>query len=207
MRDVTPIKVRGRKKPKPLITAMKSSSNLISSIPTKRHIDADVSSQRSYPLGASIGNKPYSGRITPYSALPTYSTYRTVPSKLEQLPTEILEHIFLYSLNVSLPRSSPLIGGKLASQHTYRIFSLEIFHGYKDNYGNRYTIDRRLGDPKVLAKARKEALQCRWMTGTFFGTLREAGIKAEQARINSVFSEHSEAYWVGRHRTGEVQWH
>jgi hypothetical protein len=40
-------------------------------------------------------------------------------SLLERLPTELLEEIFLYSMNLDLPRSSPVIGGKLSSEVVY----------------------------------------------------------------------------------------
>jgi hypothetical protein len=40
-------------------------------------------------------------------------------SNLEKLPTELLVDIFLYSTNIDLPRSSPVIGGKLTSELVY----------------------------------------------------------------------------------------
>ena len=40
-------------------------------------------------------------------------------SKIEKLPTELLVEIFLYSMNIELPRSSPVIGGKLTSELVY----------------------------------------------------------------------------------------
>lgn len=39
-------------------------------------------------------------------------------SSLESLPTELLIDIFLLSLNLELPRSSPIIAGKLSSERT-----------------------------------------------------------------------------------------
>lgn len=40
-------------------------------------------------------------------------------SYLEKLPTELLEDIFFYCLNIALPRSSPIIGGNLSRKVTY----------------------------------------------------------------------------------------
>jgi hypothetical protein len=40
-------------------------------------------------------------------------------SALEKLPTELLETVFLYCLNLDLPRASPVIGGKLGSEVVY----------------------------------------------------------------------------------------
>ena len=40
-------------------------------------------------------------------------------SDLEKLPTELLEAIFLYCMNLDLARSSPVIAGKLSSELMY----------------------------------------------------------------------------------------
>jgi hypothetical protein len=40
-------------------------------------------------------------------------------SDLERLPVELLEKIFLFCMNLDLPRSSPVIGGKLSSEIIY----------------------------------------------------------------------------------------
>ncbi|KAI9730145.1 MAG: magnesium ion transporter [Claussenomyces sp. TS43310] len=40
-------------------------------------------------------------------------------SLLEKLPTEILERVFLFCLNFDMPRASPVLCGKLSSQHVY----------------------------------------------------------------------------------------
>ena len=48
-------------------------------------------------------------------------------SSLGRLPTELLEKIFLYSLNMELPRSSPVLGGKLSSAAVYKELIAEAF--------------------------------------------------------------------------------
>ena len=40
-------------------------------------------------------------------------------SALEKLPTELLETVFLYCMNLDLARSSPVIAGKLSSELMY----------------------------------------------------------------------------------------
>lgn len=40
-------------------------------------------------------------------------------STLEKLPTELVESIFLHSMNINLPLASPTICGKLSSESTY----------------------------------------------------------------------------------------
>ena len=48
-------------------------------------------------------------------------------SLLEKLPTELLVEIFLYSMNLDLPRSSPIIGAKLTSELVYTRTVVEAF--------------------------------------------------------------------------------
>lgn len=61
-------------------------------------------------------------------------------SPLERLPTELLQQIFLYCLNLHLPRSSPVIAGKLSSTSMYHRAIIAAFgptwsawHGIKRN--------------------------------------------------------------------------
>ncbi|KAH6888103.1 hypothetical protein B0T10DRAFT_562520 [Thelonectria olida] len=53
---------------------------------------------------------------------------------LDSLPTEVLEKIFLYSLNLSLPRAAPLIGAKLSSRVTLLRLFIWAFHDTWDQY-------------------------------------------------------------------------
>lgn len=48
-------------------------------------------------------------------------------SSLERLPTEIVEKIFKLCLNLSLPRSSPIIGVRLANWNIYKTLILSVF--------------------------------------------------------------------------------
>jgi hypothetical protein len=48
-------------------------------------------------------------------------------SNLERLPVELLEKIFLFCMNLDLPRSSPVIGGKLSSETTYNQTLINAF--------------------------------------------------------------------------------
>lgn len=58
-------------------------------------------------------------------------------SNLEKLPTELLVEIFLYCMNIDLPRSSPVIGGKLTSELIYIRTVIEAFGPtWNEEYGN-----------------------------------------------------------------------
>jgi hypothetical protein len=78
-------------------------------------------------------------------------------SLLEKLPTELLETIFLHSLNFELPRSSPVLGGKLSSNLIYTRILMAVFgptwnewHGVQRN--RRTQADSSGADPKIQAR-------------------------------------------------------
>lgn len=73
---------------------------------------------------------------------------------LEKLPTEILTPIFLFSMNVDLPRASPIIAGKLSSRLTIveaitNAFSPTWKHHYELVKGDARTRTQVTGDPKL----------------------------------------------------------
>ncbi|KAF2708665.1 hypothetical protein K504DRAFT_491349 [Pleomassaria siparia CBS 279.74] len=53
-------------------------------------------------------------------------------SRLEQLPAELLEPIYLLSNNVNLALSSPVIGAKLSSEKSFRSMSMRILFHQED---------------------------------------------------------------------------
>jgi len=201
MRDVTPIKVRG-KKSKSLKPNKKNGAHIEYSIPRKRLAGTDTGSPGARSNATSRGSRPSSGQNTPHRIVQSYAPPRHSLSSVEQLPTEILEQIFLYALNVSFARSSHIIGTKLSSQHTYYAFGQAIFGFFKDQYGNRYTTYDALTDipDNLLVKARNEALLCRWMTGVMFRALQDSKLLTERARLDTVFSHQLQAYEVSRNK-------
>ena len=54
-------------------------------------------------------------------------------SRLESLPVELLEMIFLYSLNVNLPRASLLLARALSRERIYRLLILLAFWDDSDS--------------------------------------------------------------------------
>lgn len=52
---------------------------------------------------------------------------RKTRSRLESLPVELIEKIFLYSLNANLPRSAPLLAAAVSSERIYRALILLAF--------------------------------------------------------------------------------
>ncbi|KAJ8109986.1 hypothetical protein OPT61_g7059 [Boeremia exigua] len=79
------------------------------------------------------------------------------------LPQELLEIIFLHSMNISLPHASPLVGRKLSSravmlEYTMRTFFYTVDH--KTNYRDRQKNGDRLLQSQLLS--------CRFFTWDFF---------------------------------------
>lgn len=108
-------------------------------------------------------------------------------TSLERLPTELLEKIFLVSLNFNLPRSSPIIGIKLSNQYIYTTTTVAIFEPtWRYNYGLLYEQERAVpssldredipGDPELQVRRRdlfmfstantmqSSLLRCQWAT-------------------------------------------
>jgi hypothetical protein len=73
---------------------------------------------------------------------------------LEKLPTELLIPIFLFSMNVDLPRASPIIAGKLSSPRIYVEAIINTFgptweYDYDLVKGDGRTRTPLAGDPKL----------------------------------------------------------
>lgn len=48
-------------------------------------------------------------------------------SSFEKLPTEVLENIYLHSMNYNLPRSSPVLAGRLSSNYIFIETIINVF--------------------------------------------------------------------------------
>ncbi|KAE9380193.1 hypothetical protein N431DRAFT_432477 [Stipitochalara longipes BDJ] len=95
---------------------------------------------------------------------------------LEKLPTELLERVFLYCMNLELPRASPVISGKLSSEVVYLHTIITAFgptwerwHGQPEQFRNFKEKGPTInlngdfdGDPKLQSAI----LRCRWTTSS-----------------------------------------
>lgn len=82
---------------------------------------------------------------------------------LQGLPVELLEMIFLYSMNISLPRASPILGSRLSSHTVITEFVIRSFYqtvDHKTNYRDREVTS----DPGVQS----QLLACRFFNWDFF---------------------------------------
>ncbi|RMZ74191.1 60S ribosomal L14 [Pyrenophora seminiperda CCB06] len=93
-------------------------------------------------------------------------TTRAMPT-LDGLPQELLEIIFLHSMNIALPRCSHALGKKLSARTVTLKFTMQAFFYTVDHRTN----DRdRLGDRLITSDAsfQSEILSCRFFTYEFF---------------------------------------
>jgi hypothetical protein len=82
---------------------------------------------------------------------------------LQGLPLELLEIVFLYSMNTALPRCSPTLGRKLSSSTVIMDFTMQAFFHTLDHQTCRR--DRvKTSDPKLQS----DLLACRFFTWDFF---------------------------------------
>ncbi|KAJ4988781.1 actin cortical patch protein [Stagonosporopsis vannaccii] len=136
---LTPIKIRGKK---------------------RKHAPIPVSAVFATKTSAEASQNK-SRRAKKQRRLPTQNI-AAMPTLLG-LPQELLEIIFLYSMNISLPCASPLLGRKLSSravtlEYTMRAFFHTVDH--KTNYR-----DRKKNGDRIL---QSQILSCRFFTWDFF---------------------------------------
>ena len=163
--SMTPIKVRGKK------------SSL-----QRESFRNSVGSLLNPYLGDKRPLSPTSHSSTPPTKSPRHTnshnedagTHARFAAPLEQLPTELLETIFLYHLNLSLPQASPIIGSKLASKHVKtQVFARVCSAATLGIYPN----EQAILFPAVIdhmidhAEAQSAILRMRWMTWTFIRQL------------------------------------
>ncbi|KAJ5203857.1 uncharacterized protein N7498_004736 [Penicillium cinerascens] len=125
------------------------------------------------PRSASASSSR-SGRSERPSASPSVAPTppRRVLSMLEALPRELIEHIFLYSLNLNLPRASPSLAAALSREHIYKLLIILAFwDDPPDTNPGSEAIDRILVplDYKPLtldqrAKLQQDVFRCRFCT-------------------------------------------
>ncbi|KGO69599.1 hypothetical protein PITC_000170 [Penicillium italicum] len=98
-------------------------------------------------------------------------TRRRMLSLLEALPVEIIEQIFLHSLNLNFPRASPFLSRALSGEHIYRALILLAFWNDALEYPRSKAIDRMMVPLDYVplnlderARLQEDVLKCRWCT-------------------------------------------
>ncbi|KAL8681718.1 MAG: hypothetical protein Q9186_002165 [Xanthomendoza sp. 1 TL-2023] len=130
---MTPVKIRGRRRQKARLRAQREERERFAATDDLDKISSTSASEATY-----------------------------VQSKLESLPTEIIESIFLYSRNLNLPRASLALGEILSSS------------GFKHVVLRAWLTDPYLDDNRNEDEAREDGklqsglLRCRWVDEAMF---------------------------------------
>ncbi|CAD6444481.1 4ca8363a-49ab-4da6-9c08-6ed9979d6367 [Sclerotinia trifoliorum] len=105
-------------------------------------------------------------------------------SQLEKLPTELLEAIFFYCLNLNFPVCSPIIGGKLSGESVYSKTIIAAFDPIWDGWYGQ----------SIIPNSSLE------MNHTGSGNLRSAILKRRWARVPVLIR--SQDLWVRKYAQG-----
>ena len=153
-----PVRVRGKKyRQKPVSLRMTQKDGSLAQVSKgQRKRAASLSTPSSVPQKQARTDHNGTAGETPSPTSP-----------LERLPTEILEMIFLYSLNLSLPRASLLLGGRLASNHMKTNLFLLVFPSRGDQLEHVEYLLRVLSTEDAIGNLQSDILSLRWVTPAF----------------------------------------
>jgi len=151
--------------------------------------------------GASKAEKWHAGKkrkaphaLSPASSTPSFAA-SVAPSRkrkrrerelsqLEQLPTEILQDIFWYSVNLDLPLASPGLQSQLSGQHVYTTHTSRVFAPVLGQ-----ETQSAVSEEDVSAAAR--LISCKFFTWDFFKVWLEERCESLE-RPTTLDSRHSE---------------
>lgn len=99
---------------------------------------------------------------------PTMSESARELSTLERLPTELLQNIFLQSLNLNLPCASPMLNSALSAPHIKMLLVFKVFSSDSSRALEHSTELLSILDTKQeIAKLQTAILRLKWMTLDF----------------------------------------
>ena len=157
--ELTPVRIRGKKRKAAPVTTDNLSSSQISS--------------NSSALSTHVSKRART--LTSSKLKRSKKSIMAATPALGGLPQELLEMIFLYSMNTSLPRASSKLGRKLSSRAVTMKF---VMHSFYHTVNHTVKIREReiAGDPILQS----QLLACRFFTWDFFLAYVE---KAHETRI------------------------
>jgi len=182
--DLTPIKIRGKKKTAQTVHSRRLLGPLLNpGLKGKRH---DRPAESTSDLLATPPAK--TARLATSRA--KLNPVSKPASALERLPTELLESIFFLCLNISLPQASPVIGQALASKHVKSQLVLRVLSsGHTDEPPN--TPGKLVQEQAELQSA---ILRTKWMTLPFLQDMIPDYI------VSTIIREftHRSILWLGK---------
>jgi large subunit ribosomal protein L14e len=91
--------------------------------------------------------------------------YKAATPTLQGLPQELLEIVFLHSMNISLPRASPDLGRKLSSKWVCMEYTMRTFFHTVEH---KTPIRQEVGEITSDKDVQSELLNCNFYTWPFF---------------------------------------
>ena len=144
--DLTPVRIRGKKR--------KLGASVLPNLSAHAVPDSQQAKRQRTSKAAKYIKRARSRRDT-VPAMPT----------LQDLPAELLEMVFLHSMNMSLPRASPALGRKLSSPAISMKFVMRAFFHTVDHRATVRLRDLKTTSDPVL---QSEVLTCRFFNWPFF---------------------------------------
>lgn len=181
---MTPIKIRGKRASAQTESSKTSVNSLLNLYP---HAKRPLPPASDFPIPPAKLPRHNNNTICQVSV-----KRDRFAAPLEQLPTELLETIFLHNLNISLPQASPIIGSKLASKHVKTQVVLRVCSAGRID---TYPCEQAALFPTMAdhAEAQSATLRMRWMTLPF---IRQLVIDYISKTIVREFSERG-LQWLG----------
>ena len=145
--DFTPVRVRGKRKSSKSLQGSRSSSMASSVASSRATTPSFIQSSKRARKSKSVHAKPKYDhhKVKVESSSPC----------LEEMPIELIQTIFLYSMNIALPHSSRSLAMNLSSEHIYLEFCMRAFY-----------ITRN--EPETFPKLQSQLLQCKFFDWPFF---------------------------------------
>ncbi|KAJ5438983.1 uncharacterized protein N7458_009981 [Penicillium daleae] len=131
---------------------------------------------RPFKMPARSSSSQLSSRSTSAVPSPATASLTSTPaprplSMLEALPVEVIEQIFLYSLNLNLPRASPVLAAAISREQIYRILIILAFWDDPPTNPRSAAINRILRPLDYVSltldqrgRLQEAVFRCRWCT-------------------------------------------
>ena len=159
-RSLTPVRIRGKKS-----SAQQPAMN----VSLKAAVNPPSTPKRGRRLSpAAI---PFSPSRKTHHTRRLEKTPLWAPSRLESLPTEVLEVIFLYTVNISLPRASLRLGQKLSSDYVHKELLLRTCSSQRVDDDDLFRTEKERRyiqrENKERANLQSLVLRQKWLTLDF----------------------------------------
>lgn len=110
-------------------------------------------------------------------------------SLLEKLPTELLERVFLFCIELNLPRASPIIAAKLSSDHIFTQCVIAAFGPWWRQMRNWENSDaweiKDTRNGEMSPEAQSAILRCRWASLDRLRNAEQTWLRQKQRELGT----------------------